>query len=57
MAANASEAKSHSLAPVMAHQSGRRDRMDVGSLSSSDRSVIDLTSTGTAQVAISDEEE
>jgi hypothetical protein len=58
MAADVGEAESHSPAPRMAHQSGRRNRIvvNVGG-SSPDGSIIDLTSTGTVRVPSSDEEE
>ena len=57
-AVDVGEAESHSPAPRMAHQSGRRNRIvvDIG-VSSPDGSVIDLTSTGTVRVPGSDEEE
>lgn len=58
VAAGVGEADSHSPAPRMAHQFGRRDRIvvDVGG-SFPDGSIIDLTSTGIVRVPVSDEEE
>ena len=52
------KAESHSRPPHMAHQSGCRNRIVVDVAGSSeDRSVIDLTSTGTFLVTGSNEEE
>ena len=52
------EAESHSPAPRMVHQSGRRNRIVVDVTGSSqDGSITDLTFTGTVWVTGSDEEE
>jgi hypothetical protein len=57
-AVDVGEAESHSPAPRMVHQSGRRNRVVVDVAGSSqDGSIIDLTSTGTVRVPGSDEEE
>ena len=57
-AADVGEAESHSPAPRMEHQPGRRSRVvvDVSGLSPGG-SIIDLTSTYTQQVSGFDEEE
>ena len=52
------EAKPHSPATHMVHQSGRSNRLVVDVAGSShDGSIIDLTSTGTVRVLGSDEKE
>ena len=57
-AVDVGEAESHSLAPRMAQQSGRHNRIVVDiDGSSQDGSILDMTSTGIVRVMGSDEEE
>ncbi|KAE8785761.1 Peptidyl-prolyl cis-trans isomerase CYP40 [Hordeum vulgare] len=56
-ATDVGDAESHSPAPRMLHECGRRNRVMVDVGSSQEGSVCDLTSTGTVRVTGSDEEE
>ncbi|KAE8801286.1 putative methyltransferase PMT17 [Hordeum vulgare] len=57
VAMDVGEAESHSSAPCRVHQCGRHNRVVVDVDSSQEGSLIDLTSTGTVWVTISDKEE